>query len=169
MMSFITSSLAVASSSRHSTTKCRFAMVRISVALTLLAALSVTPASAQLREAALGVWLEQDGEAHIEIAPCEDKLCGRIVWLRKPMDDAGRPQMDLNNPNPALRTRPILGMLIMADLQPNDDNTYLEGRVYNSENGKIYDVFLTPKGNTMDIEGCLVRILCATQTWTRIR
>lgn len=44
--------------------------------------MSVTPALTQLWEKALGVWAEEDGEAHIEIAPCQDKLCGHIVWLK---------------------------------------------------------------------------------------
>lgn len=57
----------------------------------------------------------------------------------------------------------------MAGLQPNDDNTYLEGRVYNSEDGTIYDVYLTPEGDTMEVEGCLMKFLCASQTRTRVR
>ncbi len=135
----------------------------------LLVAISAPPALAQLREKALGVWVEEGGEAHIEIVPCQDKLCGHIVWLKNPVDQNGQPQVDLNNPNPALRTRPILGLLIMAGLQSNDDNTYLEGRVYNSDDGKIYDVYLTPAGDTMEVEGCLMKILCDSQTWKRVR
>lgn len=147
----------------------RLMLICIALVSTLLAAVSAPPALAQLREKALGVWAEEDGEAHIEIAPCQDKLCGHIVWLKNPIDHNGQPQMDLNNPNPALRTRPILGLLIMAGLQPNDDNAYLEGQVYNSEDGKIYDVYLTPAGDNMKVEGCLMKILCASQTWTRVR
>ena len=146
-----------------------FALQGLAVVSTLMAAMSVTPASAQLRENALGVWAEEDGEAHVEIAPCGDKLCGRIVWLKEPSDANGRPHTDQNNPSPTLRTRPILGLLIMADLQPNGNNTFLQGQVYNSENGKIYDVYLTPGMRTMEVEGCLMKYLCLSQTWTRVR
>jgi len=160
----------IISNSTGLTTKIRrLTLLYVAIVSTLLAVMSVTPASAQLREKALGVWAEESGEAHIEIAPCQDKLCGRIVWLKKPTDDNGRPQMDLNNPNPALRTRPMLGLLMMAELQPNDDNTYLEGQVYNSDDGKIYDIYLTPEGDTMEVEGCLMKFLCDSQTWTRVR
>jgi uncharacterized protein (DUF2147 family) len=147
----------------------RLILICTALVSTLLGAISVPPALAQLREQALGVWVEEDGEAQIGIAPCQDKLCGHIVWLKNPTDNNGQSLMDVNNPNPALRTRPILGLLIMAGLQPNDDNTYLEGRVYNSEDGKIYDIYLTPKGDTMEVEGCLLGFLCASQTWTRAR
>ena len=135
----------------------------------LLSGAGIKPALAQLREAALGVWADEEGEAWIEIAPCQDKLCGRIVWLREPLDETGQPHTDKNNPEPALQSRPILGLMIMAGLQPNAGRTYLEGQVYNSQNGKIYDVYLTPRGQTMDVEGCLMKYVCLTQTWTRVK
>ena len=150
-------------------TRCRAALVGLGILSLLLAVANLSPASAQLRNAALGVWLEEEGQAQIQISPCGDKLCGHIVWLKMPVDDDGRPLVDKNNPDPALRSRPILGMLIMAGLQPNEDNTYLEGQVYNSENGKIYDIFLTPGVRTMEVEGCLLKYLCDSQTWTRVR
>ena len=169
MKTCLSADLAISNSTRSMTKIRRLMLLYVAIMSTLLAVMSVTPAVAQLREKALGVWAEEDGEAYIEIAPCQDKLCGHIVWLKKPTDDNGRPQMDLNNPNPALRGRPILGLLIMAGLQPNDDNTYLEGQVYNSEDGKIYEIYLTPEGDTMEVEGCLMKFLCDSQTWTRVR
>ena len=147
----------------------RAALTGLGLLSLLVAGASVTPASAQLRDGAIGVWQEEEGEAHIQIAPCGDRLCGHIVWLKQPFDDNGKPLVDENNPDPAMRTRPILGMLIMAGLKPNSKNTYLEGQVYNSENGKIYDIFLTPGGRTMEVEGCLLKYLCDSQTWTRVR
>ena len=169
MKTCLSADLAISNSTRSMTKIRRLTLLYVAIVSTLLAVMSAPPALAQLREKALGVWAEEDGEAHIEIAPCQDKLCGHIVWLKNPIDHNGQPQVDLNNPNPALRTRPILGLLIMAGLQPNDDNAYLEGQVYNSEDGKIYDIYLTPAGDTMEVEGCLMKILCASQTWTRVR
>jgi uncharacterized protein (DUF2147 family) len=148
---------------------CRVALLAGAITAMLLSGAGIKPALAQLREAALGVWVEEDGEAWIEIAPCEDALCGRIVWLKEPLDENGQPHVDKNNPDPALRSRPILGLIIMAGLKPVPGKTYLEGQVYNSENGKVYDVYLTPEGKTMDVEGCLVKYLCLTQTWTRVK
>jgi uncharacterized protein (DUF2147 family) len=147
----------------------RSALIAVAISSMLLPVLAITSAVAQLREAALGVWADEDGEAWIDIALCQDKLCGRIVWLKKPLDENGQPHLDKNNPDPALQSRPILGLMIMADLQPNPERTYLEGQVYNSRNGKVYDVYLTPKGQTMDVEGCLVKYICLTQTWTRVK
>ena len=64
---------------------------------------SVQPGSAQLAQGALGVWADEDGQSNIEIAPCGDDLCGRIVWLKEPFDASGKAQTDINNPDPSLR------------------------------------------------------------------
>ena len=148
---------------------CRFTLFAVAITSMLLFGSGIKPALAQLREAALGVGVEEDGEAWIEIAPCEDALCGRIVWLKDPLDETGQPHTDKHNPDPAFQSRPILGLMIMAGLKPLPGKGYLEGQVYNSENGKVYDVYLTPKGQTMDVEGCLMKYICLTQTWTRVK
>jgi uncharacterized protein (DUF2147 family) len=45
-----------------------------------------------------GVWMIED-EVALAVARCGgDALCGRIVWLRTPRDNAGRPQRDAMNP-----------------------------------------------------------------------
>src|ERR1700732_4008191 len=33
-----------------------------------------------------GVWLTQDGDAHIKFASCGQAYCGTVVWLRDPLD-----------------------------------------------------------------------------------
>jgi uncharacterized protein (DUF2147 family) len=150
-------------------TKRRDVLAIVALATSLLAAVNVTAVSAQAVDKALGVWANEDGEAHIEIAPCGSEICGRIVWLKQPLDEYGQSHTDKNNPNPALRSRAILGLVIMSKLHPNQDNTRLDGEVYNSRNGKVYDIYLTPKGQIMEVEGCLMKYLCASQTWKRVR
>jgi len=147
----------------------RLALLGLVVVPALLAGMSLTSASAQPRQMALGVWADEDGQSNIEIAPCGDDLCGRIVWLKEPFDASGRAQTDINNPDTSLRTRPLLGLLIIAGLRPHDDGDRLVGRVYNAEDGKIYDVYMAPGGQTMDVEGCFLAFLCGSQTWTRVR
>lgn len=130
---------------------------------------SSQPVSAQLAERALGVWADEDGASNIEITPCGDYLCGQVVWLKHATDASGRPQTDDKNPDESLRSRPILGLTIIEGLKPDDNNTRLKGRVYNADDGKSYDLYLEPQGETMSVEGCFFLILCGTQTWTRVR
>ncbi len=135
---------------------------------------SIQPASAQLASAqlaqrALGVWADENGESNIEIAQCGEYLCGRVVWLKDPTDASGRPLTDIENPDKLLRSRPILGLMIMEGLELDEDNSRLKGQVYNADNGKVFDIYLKPHGQTMKVKGCFLRFLCGSQTWTRVR
>ena len=126
-------------------------------------------ASAQTVDKALGVWADEDRKSNIEIAPCGNALCGHIVWLKEPLNENGQPKTDVNNPNAGERNRPIMGMRIIKDLQPHEGNKQLKGLVYNAEDGKVYDFYLTPKETTMEVEGCFALFLCGSQTWSRVR
>ena len=117
-----------------------------------------------------GTWLTEDGRARIRVEKCgpaEDRLCGYVVWLKTLTTDAGQPLVDLKNPDASKRGRPTLGHQILLGLTRNAEGRY-EGKVYNSEEGKNYDVSVwseTPA--SLNIRGCLVVVLCGTQTWTR--
>lgn len=91
------------------------------------------------------------------------------MWLKDPNDETGRPKTDLYNPDEKLRSRTLLGLKIIAGLKFDQNNASLKGKVYNADNGKVYDLYLKPSGKTMHVEGCLLRVLCDTQTWTRVR
>jgi len=67
-------------------------------ALALLAGLS----GAQALGPPVGTWLSQGGEIRVRIAKCATAYCGTIVWEKAPSKDA-------NNPDPALRTRDMVG------------------------------------------------------------
>lgn len=126
-------------------------------------------AAAQGVESAFGIWSDESGDSNIEVAPCEPYVCARVVWLRVPNDDEGRPKTDRHNPDETLRSRPIVGLVIMPDLQPDEKRKRLTGQVYNSRDGKTYEVRLEPNGETMKVKGCILKVLCGSQTWTRVR
>src|SRR5690349_9493566 len=66
-----------------------------------------------------GVWLIR-AKVAVQIFACGGLLCGRIVWLQHPRDQAGQLVRDLENPDPALRQRPLCGQTILWGLQPED-------------------------------------------------
>jgi hypothetical protein len=61
--------------------------------------------------------------AALEIFDCTGLLCGRIVWLRKARNTAGRPVQDDENPDPTFRRRPLCGLTILQGLRPADTIT----------------------------------------------
>jgi uncharacterized protein (DUF2147 family) len=92
-----------------------------------------------------GVWMIED-EVALAIAPCGgDALCGRIVWLRTPRDDAGRPMRDAMNPDAALRERPLCGVTVLDGLLPVPDEPgrWSAGSFYDPRDGRGYGLAAT--------------------------
>jgi uncharacterized protein (DUF2147 family) len=120
-------------------------------------------------EPPIGEWLVADGYAQVRIENCGGALWGVVSWEQK----AGR---DTENPDPALRSRPTLGMPILLDMKEKESTSWgekttrWEGQIYNSQNGKTYEGnirLLSP--NVMKLEGCVLGgIFCGGQEWTRV-
>jgi uncharacterized protein (DUF2147 family) len=136
----------------------------------LAALLSISPlghAEAATASGPAGVWLTQSGDAKIKVSRCGDALCGRIVWLKEPIDKkTGKAQLDDHNADPALRGRKIVGISLFLEMQAAGANKW-SGRIYNADDGKTYasTVTLLPSGN-LNVRGCM-GTLCAGEDWTR--
>ncbi|WP_048709771.1 DUF2147 domain-containing protein [Microvirga massiliensis] len=98
------------------------------------------PSHAIVLEDITGVWLTDGNEAAIEIKSCGEQRCGRVAWMRDPVGDDGQVPTDRRNPDPSLRSRPICGLTIISGLKPQDDGSWGQGRVYNPDSGKTYDL-----------------------------
>jgi uncharacterized protein (DUF2147 family) len=116
----------------------------------------------------IGTWLTQMGDAHIRVARCGKALCGTVVWLKDPIDPkTGQPQADDKNPDPAKRTRKIVGLQIFA-MELDATNSWTGG-IYNSDDGQIYRGRLSPRGeNELEVQGCSGN-LCGFEVWTRAK
>ncbi|MEX1108027.1 MAG: DUF2147 domain-containing protein, partial [Dongiaceae bacterium] len=98
----------------------------------------LVPAPLAADESLLGVWLYENQRIHIEIFPCEDRFCGKIVWLKFPNDDQGEPITDIENPDPALRDRALMGLLLLKDLRQTGPRSWEDGQIYNPDDGQHY-------------------------------
>jgi hypothetical protein len=74
--------------------------------------------------------------AALEIFDCAGMLWGRIVWLRKARDTAGRPVKDDENPDPTFRRRPLCGLTILYGLRPAGRDHWNSGSLYNPYDGR---------------------------------
>lgn len=138
----------------------------------------------------VGEWLVKDQTARIGIAPCppapvpgaastpaptraagspaavtpNTPLCGNIVWTKTPGGT------DENNPDPAKRTRPVMGLEILLAMKQTGPNKW-EGSVYNAENGKTYKAAMSLENDdALRMEGCIMGgLLCGGETWTRFK
>jgi len=140
------------------------------VALVLACLVAATPVGAQ-SPTPVGVWLHANGRIQVAIAPCNDRLCGKIVWFRWPNDASGRPLVDFKNPDPALRTRPLLGLTILQGLRRTGERTWEDGQIYNPDDGTDYQALMSIEDNgDLRVRAyLLVSMLGETQIWTRVR
>ena len=138
------------------------------LATAFLAGLSTIPANAT---DPTGTWLTEDRRARVRTERCgpgNANLCGYIVWGSKPLDDKGQPRVDRENPDPQKRTRPLLGHQMILGLRPGEDGRF-SGQIYNGDNGKSYAVTIWgEEPSKLSVKGCLLAVLCQTQTWTRV-
>jgi uncharacterized protein (DUF2147 family) len=142
---------------------CRFGFI---VAV-LTALVGIPPAMAQAGGQVSGIWLTQAGDAKVRVSKCGAGVCGVVVWLREPIDPAtGKSQVDDKNPNPALRTRRIIGLPLFSGMRPTGPDKW-SGQIYNADDGSIYASKISLAGPQMlRVEGC-VGALCGGENWTR--
>jgi uncharacterized protein (DUF2147 family) len=142
--------------------------MRLAVHLAAIALVALGATGSALAADATGTWLTQNGTSRVKIADCGGALCGTIVWLKEPNDEAGKPKTDKNNPDAARKTKPLIGTQIVLGMKPSGANKWA-GQVYNAEDGKTYSGNLTLTGdNALQLQGCaLGGLLCKSQTWTR--
>ena len=137
--------------------------------LALLAGTFATMADAQAITPE-GRWLTEDKSGVVEVYRCGDHdLCGRLMWFRmKPADD--NPQaLDIQNPTPGLRTRPLCGLVILWGFRPDGENHWSGGSAYDPESGNTYSGKMTLKPDgTLSLRGYIgVSLFGRSEEWTR--
>ena len=143
-------------------------MRKVAVAAASLG-LAVAAGHARAADGAKGTWRLSNGKVTVKVLPCGDGLCGRVVALRKPRDDKGRPRLDKENPNPALRRRPVIGLTILSNMKPQGDG-YWTGTIYNPDDGNTYSSNMTlQNANTMRVKGCVASVFCSSMKFVRLQ
>ena len=155
-------------------------MKRILAAVVIVLAATL-PVLAGDGDAILGVWATDPegggGQAHIEIYAVGDEYAGKIVWLENPVytaededGEVGEPKVDKNNPDPALQSRPIMGLELMSGFRYDGNGTWKKGTIYDPDNGKTYKskVRLGDDG-VLNVRGFIgISLIGRTSQWTRV-
>lgn len=135
-------------------------MVMRLILLAFAAAVAASPALAATPIA--GRYLTQDGAGIVTVGPCGNSVCGRLTTILRKRPGAA--DHDVNNSDPALRSRPILGMPILS--QFTDGGKDWRGKIYDPRNGKTYKSIVSKNADgTLAVKGCIA-FFCQTQTWT---
>jgi uncharacterized protein (DUF2147 family) len=133
-------------------------------------------------DAIVGIWATdpegEGGQAHVEIFLDGDSYAGKIVWLDEPLytsDDEdgeeGEPKIDANNPDPALRSRPIMGLELMRGFVFDGKGTWKKGTIYDPDNGKTYKCKLRlGDDGVLNVRGYIgFSMIGRTSQWTRVK
>ena len=120
----------------------------------------------------LGVWLNQDKDAHIEITKKGNQYFGKIIWLKFPNEEDGTPKVDDENPEEKLRSQPIKGLVIVKELEwDEDDNEWDDGTIYDPKSGNTYSCYTTIKEkDVLNLRGYVgFSLIGRTNVWTRVK
>lgn len=137
--------------------------MRVIASVAILAAWALAfAAPVQAASSITGSWYTVGKRALVTIAPCGKALCGKITRLIEPTKSGAT--TDVNNPDPELKKRKLVGLPILTGFMADGDKW--RGKIYDPNTGKTYRSIVSPaKGGTLNVEGCLA-MFCQTQVWT---
>lgn len=111
-----------------------------------------------------GDWVVADRSAVVRIASCGVQTCGTVIRVlaRGP----GIPQTDLNNPDRARRSRPLIGLRVLSGFTAAT-SAWVNGRAYDPKSGRSYKAKLSLNADgTLAVTGCVL-FICQSQRWVR--
>lgn len=116
-------------------------------------------------DAIIGIWMNAEKNAKFLIYKSNNKYFGKILW------GTGGDSKDSKNPNPKLRSRDVIGLVILNNFEYKDQNTWDNGTIYDPKNGKTYDCTLTlANDGNLQVRGYVgVSLFGRTEIWTKIK
>ncbi len=136
----------------------------------VFAVIAAGPVAHAAPDAAFGDWMTQTGDGKVRVGPCASNpalACGTIIWFKPPPDAPSGPPHDANNPDPALRGRPILGISVVRDFHRAEPGRWVDGKIYDPNDGKTYRSKMSIAADgALKVAGCVL-VFCREQTWTR--
>lgn len=90
-------------------------------------------------ERIVGKWMSENKDIAVEVYKVNDRFAAKVIWF---VCDPKTPDMesfkDTENPDPKLRSRPWLGMVVVSDLKFNGDDEWNDGNIYDPNTGRTY-------------------------------
>ena len=119
-----------------------------------------------------GIWTSKEKrDSLIEIYDCGEYLCGRLVLLTDPLDDAGIPKRDLNNQDESLQDRPLAGIEFLSGFTYDERKAaWKGGRLYNARDGKTYKSTMVFKDGELKVRGFVgISLFGKTDVWVEVK
>lgn len=111
-----------------------------------------------------GNWITQGEDAKILIKDCGDGTpCGTLIWVDPCVPGGG---LDAKNPEPTLRTRPLVGVKIIWGLEKRNE-AWRSGWIYKPQDGKTFRTSLHLRSEDKLVVKGYLGPICRSNTWTR--
>lgn len=123
----------------------------------------------------IGVWMNEDKDAHVQITRDGDVFNGEVVWLLNAIDEeTGKPKLDVDNVDESLRSRPVMGLLLLQNFVFDGDDEWEDGKIYDPKNGKTYSCYMEFEDeddlSTLKIRGFIgISLIGRTTYWTKVK
>ena len=83
----------------------------------------------------------------------------------RPPDAPEGPLLDVNNSDPALRSRSIVGLPLLRGFKPAGPGSWDKGTIYDPEGGETYRSKMRLLSvDRLEVAGCVL-FICRRQTW----
>lgn len=115
-----------------------------------------------------GTWYNEEKTSRVQFYKVNDKLFGKVVWLKEPVRN-GKDRTDELNPDPKKRNVPLMGLIFMKNFKQSGPKEWEDGTIYDPKNGKTYSCNMTLKNeNTLDVRGYIgISLIGRTSVFTR--
>jgi uncharacterized protein (DUF2147 family) len=119
----------------------------------------------------LGKWITEEDKSVVEVYKKGDLYYGKIISLKTPNDEQGKPKTDIHNEDPKLQPRLVIGIEILQELEYDEDNVWDGADIYDPESGNTYSCKVTMvDNNTLDIRGYIgFSLIGRTTQWRRTK
>ncbi len=116
----------------------------------------------------VGLWWTDDKRAKIEIYKKGEEYWGKIVWLKDPLDENGKPIRDANNPDEEAAKKPIVGLNLISGFTYSRGK-WVDGDIYDPDNGKTYSCVIKLKSGKLEVRGYIgMPMFGRTVVWTAV-
>lgn len=114
-----------------------------------------------------GTWINGDGDGLIAVRAEGTGI--RATILGSTGDSVNRPKTDVNNPDPMLRSRPLIGLELFEGFRYDGDGEWSGGTIYDPNNGKTYSCKLKLIGpDRLKVRGFIgISLIGRSETWKR--
>lgn len=120
------------------------------------AAGTLTAQNSLKADALCGEWWTPDKDGKIFFFKSGTTYSGKVSGFKNPNDpETGKPRLDKNNPDPSLRKRPIMGLVLFYNFEYNTSKEkYINGELYDSDHGKTYPCWIKLiTNNVLELHG----------------